>query len=336
MFKQQRKYPKIFILSKNDLSKRFATTNLTQKQALDLINDVVDHFNDYWRDSKHSEPEKNKYVRSAKGKPLGRVLKLIDKKLLVPHDKIIPGFIFGGVSKKSHIDAAYYLLGKQRERTLLTLDVGRFFEQISEERAYHFFHDKGQCSKKGAKLLASLCCIEEGPKGNGNGQRVLARGFATSTRLAVWCNLGIFLKLYLLVKKRLKHHDPRIAIFVDDIGISASRVPKETMEALKKEVENILINSDRNQKLPLNPKKTFIYSYEEGIEHLGLNLGRNRLSFGSKTLSRKAKVSHRLKTSTIASERKKLRMKRKSYFAYQEQIKQLNRQGAEAPVINVK
>ncbi len=323
----QNRYPKIFIRSKNELAKRLATSNLTQAQAQELINDVVSHFNDYWRDSKHSQPDKNKYVRNAKGKPLGRLLKLIDKKLLTPHDKLIPGFIFGGVSGKSHIDAAYYLLGKQRERTLLALDIGRFFEQISEDRIFHFFHNKAECSKKGAMLLASLCCVEEGPKGRGNNKNVLARGFATSTRLAAWCNLDIFLKLHWLVKKTLKHHDPRLAIFVDDIGISASRVSEETMKSLQKEIEDLLVNFDRNQKLPVNPDKTFIYSYEKGIEHLGLNLGRNRLSFGSKTISRKAKVVRRLKTSTKTSEKRKLRIQNKSYFAYREQINQLNRQG---------
>ena len=322
---RQHRYPKIFIRSKNDLAKRFITSNLAQAQALELINDVISNFNKYWRDSKHSQPEKNKYVRNAKCKPLGRLLKLTDKRLLAPHDVLIPGFIFGCVSGKSHIDAGYYLLGKQRERTLLALEIGRFFEQISENRVSHFFHNKGQCSKKAGILLASLCCVEEGPKGKGSNKRVLARGFATSTRLAAWCNLDIFLKLYWLVQKRLKNYDPRLAIFVDDIGISASRVPKETMQALAKEIENLLITSDQNQKLPVNPAKTFIYSYEQGIEHLGLNLGRNKLSFGSKTLSRKAQITNRLKTSTKKSEKRKLRIQRKSYFAYREQINRLNK-----------
>ncbi len=330
--KTQHRYPKVFIRSKNELAKRFESPGLTKTQALELINDVVSNFNNYWRDSKHSQPKKNKYVRNAKGKPLGRLLKLIDKKLLAPHDKLIPGFIFGGVSGKSHMDAAYYLLGKQRERTLLALDIGRFFEQISEDRVFHFFYNKAQCSKKAATLLARLCCVEEGPKGNGTNKKVLARGFATSTRLAAWCNLDTFLKLHWLAKNNLKRHDPRLAIFVDDIGISASRISRDNMLTLQKEVEDILVNSDRNQKLPVNPEKTFIYSYEEGIEHLGLNLGRNKLSFGSKTLSRKAKVNHLLKISTKKSEKIKLRIKRKSYFAYREQINKLNKQAAKLPL----
>lgn len=323
--KSQRRYPKILIRSKNELAKRFAAPNLSQTQAQELINDVLVHFNDYWSDSKHSQPEKNKYVRNAKGRPLGRLLKLIDKKLLAPHDGLIPECIFGGVSGKSHIGAAYYLLGKQRERTLLALDIGRFFEQISEERVFNFFLHKAQCSKKGAKLLASLCCVEEGPKDSG-GKKVLARGFATSTRLAVWCNLDIFLRLDWLVKKQLKGHDPSLAIFVDDIGISASRVSKETMQALEKGVSDLLINYDRNQSLPPNPTKTHIYSYDEGIQHLGLSLGRNKLSFGSKTLSRRDQVTRKLKLSTKKAEKIKLRMKRKSYFEYREQIKEHNKQ----------
>ncbi len=325
--KSQYRYPKIFVRSKTELAKRFTTPNLTQTQAQELINDVLGHFNDYWDDSKHSQPEKNKYVRNAKGRPLGKLLRLIDKKLLAPHDGLIPEFIFGGVSGKSHIGAAYHLLGKQRERTLLALDIGRFFEQISEERAFNFFLYKAQCGKKGAALLASLCCVEEGPKGSSGDRKVLARGFATSTRLAVWCNLGIFIRLDWLVKKHLKGHDPRLAIFVDDIGITASRVSKETMQALEKEITDLLVNYDRNQSLPPNPAKTHIYSYDEGIQHLGLSLGRNKLSFGSKTLSRKAQVTHKLKTITKKTEKAILRIKRKSYLAYREQINQLNKQG---------
>ena len=321
-----RRYPKIFIRSKSELAKRFATMTLTSSHALDLINDVLSHFNDYWSDSKHSQPGKNKYIRSAKGTPLGRVLKLIDKRLLRPHDQFLPGFIFGGVSEKSHIDAALYLLGKKRERILLVLDIWRFFEQISQERVEIFFHHKAECSHKGAKLLAGLCCVEEGPKGSSSSKRVLARGFATSTRLAVWCNLDIFLRLYWLVIRRLKGYDPRLAIFVDDIGISASRAPRDKIEALKDEVEGLLVSYDKNQRLLPNPAKTHIYSYEDGLEHLGLRLGRNRLSFGSKTLAGKARVAYKLKTTISPLEKRKLRTQKKSYFAYQAQINQANEQ----------
>lgn len=320
-----KKFPKIFIRSKNDLAKRLSTLNSDQFKTLENINDVIKNFNSYWKDSKFSQPEKNKYVRNAKGTKLGKILELIDRKLLAIHDKLLPSFIFGGVSGKSHINAAHSLLGTQRKRVLLALDIGRFFEQISERRVADFFYYKTQCDKKTSLLLASLCCVEEGPKGTETSKKVLARGFATSTRLAIWCNLDLFVKLSWLVKRRLKHHDPRIAIFVDDIGISASRVTKEEMLELQKEIELLLVTFDRNQTLPVNPKKSFIYSYEEGMEHLGLVLGRNKLSFGSKTLSKNAQLAHKLKTSKKRLEKINLRIKRKSYFAYKEQINKINK-----------
>lgn len=284
---QTSRYPKLHIRSKNELAKHLSHSKFQKEEALALINDVLNNFTEYWKDNEYrSEPEKEKYVRSAKRTPLGRLLDNINKTVLAPHDKMLPDFVFGGIKNMNHAKAAKYLLGKKRKRTSLKLDITRFFEQISKERVYHFFRDKCACSKKAAALLASFCCVPEGPKGNASEHKTIARGFATSSRLAVWCNLDTFIKLDRLVKKRLKGRDSRIAIYVDDIGVTASRVSKEEMGKLSFEVENLLLNTDRNQKLPINKKKTKISSHEEGIEHLGLRLYRNRLSIGAKTKSK--------------------------------------------------
>ena len=64
-----------------------------------------------------SKPKEEKFVRSAYGTPLGKLLKLIDKNILVPYDHTLPDFIFGGVSGKDHVGAAYSLLGKRRNRS---------------------------------------------------------------------------------------------------------------------------------------------------------------------------------------------------------------------------
>lgn len=291
---QTSRYPKLYIRSKNELAKHLSHNKFPKEEVLALINDVLNNFTRYWRDNEYrSEPEKEKYVRSAKRTPLGRLLDNINKTVLAPHDKMLPDFVFGGIKNMNHAKAAKYLLGKKRKRTSLKLDITRFFEQISEERVYHFFRDKCACSKKAAALLASFCCVPEGPKRNASEHKTIARGFATSSRLAVWCNLDTFIKLDRLVKKRLKGRDPRIAIYVDDIGVTASRVSKEEMGKLSFEVENLLLNADRNQKLPINKKKTKISSHEEGIEHLGLRLYRNRLSIGAKTKSKMDRAKSR-------------------------------------------
>ena len=296
---QINRYPKLYIRSKNELAKHLSHSKFPKEEALALINDVIQNYDGYWKDNEYrSEPEKEKFVRSAKGTPLGRLLDNLNKTVLAPHDKMLPDFIFGGVKNMNHAKAAKYLLGRKRRRTSLKLDITRFFEQISEERVYHFFYDKCACSRKSARLLATFCCVPKGQKGSGSNQKTIARGFATSSRLAVWCNLDTFIKLNRLVQKRLKGKDARIAIYVDDIGITASRISKEEMKKLSIEIANLLMSADRNQKLPINERKTKISSHEEGIEHLGLRLYRNRLSIGAKTKSNldRAKDKHQRKS----------------------------------------
>lgn len=284
---QNRRYPKLHIQSKNELAKHISHSKFSKEDALALINTVTKNFDQYWKDNKKkSEPKKEKYVRSAKTTPLGRLLDMINKIILAPHDNMLPNFIFGGVKGQNHAKAVKHLLGKKRRRVLLKLDIERFFEQVKEKRVYHFFRDKCECTDKVAKMLAGFCCVPIGPKGITESQKAIARGFATSSRLAVWCNIETFIKLDQLVKKRLKGKDPRIIIYVDDIGITASRVSKDEMEVIFAEARNLLLTADGNQKLPLNMKKKEIKSHEEGMEILGIRMYRNRLSVGSKTKSK--------------------------------------------------
>ncbi len=307
---QNRRYPKLHIRSKNELAKHLSHAKFPKAEALALINDVQKNFDSYWRDNKsQSKPEKEKYVRSAKRTPLGRLLDNINKLVLAPHDNLLPDFIFGGIQGLNHAKAVEHLLGRKRRRVLLKLDITRFFEQIREERVLHFFQNKCVCSHKAAKLLASACCVSIGPKDRPGDYKTIARGFATSSRLAVWCNLDTFLKLDRLVKKRLKGKDPRIAVYVDDIGITASRASKEDMEELYKEIQELFTKSDKNQILPLNDEKKDIVSHEQTPEHLGLRMYRNRLSIGAKTKSKLAKA--------------KTKSKRKSLLHYKRYIENL-------------
>ncbi len=323
------RYPKVGIRSKNELSKRISGKNFPPKEALNLINDVLKNHDKYWHDLEiASEPDKNKYVRNAKGTPLGKLLSLINRKVLAPHDSLIPHFIFGGVSNKDHVKAAYYLLGKQRKRTKLSLDISKFFEQNKRERVFYFFNKKCECSVRASNILADLCCVPIGPKNDSKGkQKVLARGFATSTRLAIWCNLDLFLRIYWKANKVLKNKDTKIAIFVDDIGISATKTKKETMDLLAQDIEKIFKSFDTNQALPLNIEKKDIKSYLDGnMEHLGLRLGRNKLSMGKKTITRINELKQRLKNPKLTySEKKKLILQKKSYIPYRNYIRKINK-----------
>jgi len=325
------RYPKLSIRSKNELAKHISTKSLPYKKALALINDVQQNYDKYWRDHpKQSQPEKGKWVRDASQSDLGKLLKLIDGAVIKPNDNLLPPFLFGGVSGKNHKGAIQNLLGKKRKRVMLKLDITKFFEQNRYDRVYHFFLDKAGCSKAGAKLLADLCCVYYGAKDKPEDFKTIGRGFPTSPRLAVWCNLDTFIKLDRVVRKELKGKDPRISIYVDDIGITASRVTKEEMMKLYPKVKAIL-ESDRNQKLPLNEAKTKIvfhsgetydaegdYMGRYGFELLGLQMGRNKLTLGTKTRWKLVNLTQRYK----ATKRKNssLRKTRKSTLRYKDYI----------------
>lgn len=318
------RYPIIKIRSKNELAKRLVGKSFSFNDSLKLINDVLRNYDKYWKDNdKSSDIKKQKYVRNAKKTPLGKLLKLIDKKILKPNDHLFPDFIFGGVSKKDHVKAAYYLLGTKKNRTKLGLDVSSFFENNHQERIFYFFYDKCECSKIGANLLAKLCCVPTGQKGSEAKERTLARGFATSTRLATWVNIDLFLKISWITKKLLKNNDVKIAIFVDDIGITASQVKRSALEELTDKIKNVFDNHHANHSLPLNTTKTNIQnSKTEPVEHLGLRIGKNKISFGKKTLYNQRELNKKIKdTSLTKKEKNKLFTKKKSYCRYKNYVK---------------
>lgn len=319
---QNRRYPKLSIRSKNELAKHISHEGFSIADSLVLINDVLENFDKYWKDSKHSDPIKEKYIRNAKGTRLGLLLQKINTMVLAPHDKMLPKFIFGGIKEMDHVKAAKHLLGSKRKRTLLKTDLKRFFEQVSHERVFDFFRHKCTCDDRAAKVLAFLCCTPLGPKNSESKEKSIARGFATSPRLAVWCNLDIFIKLDRLIQDKLKRKDPRLAIYVDDIGITASRVLGEEMENVLIAIEHLFLNSDKKQRLILNKEKnkTKIISHEEGIEYVGINLFRNRLGVGKKAKSRRDKIKKELKKDMPEEERFSLRKKQKAMHNYKRYV----------------
>ncbi len=316
---ERQRYPKIGIRSKHELAKRISDINLPYDKALALVNIVLLHFDEYWHDSKSSQPKKEKYVRTAVGTPLAELLRRINKKILAPHDDKVPDFIFGGISGRNHLQACKTLLGKKRKRVLCGLDISRFFEQIKESRVSYFFHKKCGCSLEASRLLASICCVPVGPKKNPTEEKTLARGFATSTRLAVWCNLDTFTRVSWKAKQILHRHDPKIMIFVDDIGITASRASVEKMMEVEKAVIDILSHFDVHQPLPINFKKTKRKSFSDGAQILGLSLGR-KLTVGSKSRSRMDKIRSALKSVNSPNEKRALLRKKMGHDRYKRQV----------------
>jgi len=176
------------------------------------------------------------------------------------------------------------------------------------------------CKSPASKILANLCCVPRGRKGSGDPIITIARGFATSPRLAVWCNLNVFLKLRRLILRRLKGYDPKIAVYVDDIGITASRIPKEAMVKLELEIKELLATADPNQPLEVNEEKTEIRSHDEGIHYLGLDLHRNRLVVGGRARAKKEKVKSLLKVNPSPAEKINLLSQKRAMNRYKSYI----------------
>jgi hypothetical protein len=300
---QKIRYPQIQIRSKSEFSKHLVRKGFSKAKALKLINAVHHNFDYLWRDNKfRSKPEENKFVRSAKGTRLGVLLQKINYVVLQPYDFLLPEFVFGGIKGKSHVQGAAHLIGKKHYRVLLKADFKRFFEQVSYEHVVEFFRKSG-CSEKMGELLASICCTPEGSKKAGDINKTLARGFATSSRLAVWCNIEQFMKLNELVQKRLKGKDPRIMIYVDDIGITASGVNKKEMESLYEEIKMLFL-SNPEHKLILNEEKKKVMSHEEGLRILGTRINRNSLSVSAQTRSKIDLVKRKLADKNLSPEEK--------------------------------
>jgi hypothetical protein len=325
------RYPQLNIRSKNELAKRISNKYYSFEKSLALINDVQKNYSSYWRDHpRQSEPEKGKWVRDASHSNLGKLLRLIDRAILKPNDKLLPPFLFGGLSKRNHKGAAMHLLGNSRKRVMLKLDIAKFFEQNRHDSVYRFFLYKTGCSKVAAKLLTDLCCVNYGAKVAPEEYKTIARGFPTSPRLAVWCNLDAFIKLERIARKELKDKDPRVAIYVDDVGITASRVTKEEMVKLYPKIKSIL-ESGKDHKLPLNEKKTKIVYHSgdtfdatgkfmgrQGFEILGLQMGRNKLTLGTKTRWKLMNVTQHYRESERKD--KGLKRTRRSMLQYKDYI----------------
>lgn len=298
-------YPKLNLYTKKQLANVIRGKDLSFDSALKLIDDCLINKDKYWSDNpRESKPDEDKWVRSASGTPLGKLQKRINQKVLAPHDSELPIFIYGGVGKKGIKNAVIALQGKKNKRTLLKVDMRRFFEHISYEDIVNTLVCHCNCEKDVAQIIAEIACVHDGKKSSGNtNEKVLARGFSTSSRLAIWCNLNLFRNLFYCMTKRLKGHDPKIVVYMDDIGITASRVDSTLLASLYEDITKIIENAS---KLEVNKNKTKIIDYLqreydvidghllEGriaqFEFLGIGIGRNRLYPGVKIRSKMAKL----------------------------------------------
>lgn len=321
-------HPKLNLYTRKQLANAIRGKDLSFDSAMKLIDDCLMNKDKYWFDnSRESKPDDDKWVRSASGTPLGKLQKRINQKILAPHDSELPIFIYGGVGKKGIKNAVIALQGKKNKRTLLKVDMRRFFEHISYEDIVNTLVCYCGCGKDVAQIIAEIACVNSGKKSLNNiNEKVLARGFSTSSRLAVWCNLDLFRKLFYCMTKKLNGYDPRIAVYMDDIGITASRVNPVLLSSFYKDIIELIENTS---KLELNKNKTKIIDYLqheydalngrliEGkitpFEFLGIGIGRNRLYPGVKTRSKMAKLIKKL---NLSDEEKRTLKGQKQYAKY--------------------
>lgn len=307
------------IQSKNALAKRISNKRLPEKQARELIDFVIINHESLWKDNlSASQPSKGKWVRSAYGTELGKLLRLVDKQILAEHDKSLPSFIYGGRSGQSNVTAAKSLLGYEKERSLLAVDISKFFENVTAGKVNRFYQTAG-CGPRFSKSMTKLSCVHTGPKTKPDSTIALARGFSTSTRLAVWSCMNAFYQINDLVHTELNRYDPRIAIFIDDIGISASRVPEELLLSLTPKINSIL-RKESGGKLQLNSDKTTVMNFNKGIEHLGVVLTRKKLVLPRELQAKKDWYSYQYEVTRS----KKAKERRDGYRRYEAGMKKQN------------
>jgi hypothetical protein len=316
----KRVYTKIAIRSRNELAKRLATKKIPFSETLAIIKDVSINKDKYWHDNlAESKVEEDKYVRSAYKTPLGYLLKTFDTKVLAKCDYMLPSFIFGGVSGQNHVRAAKNLVvGKGR--VYFKVDLKRFFEQVSIDNVYTFFIKSG-CSKKMAHLMSELCCVPMGSKDNPSSKIVLARGFSTSPRLAVWCNILAFLTLDQKLSRMLKHTNYKLSVYVDDIGVTSKSKDLALMNKAFETAKTILnkyglkTNDSENKSKPpvkLSGKQ----------EYLGLRLGSKKITIGLKTQKKLAGI--KAATKKDPKKRKTLKEKLHGLRVYDNYVKKIS------------
>ena len=122
-----------------------------------------------------------------------------------------------------------------------------------------------------------------------------------------------------LVMKKLKAYDPRMAVFIDDIGISASRVPEDLLRSLVKGIDDILSHESKGA-VRLNTAKTNVFNFKDGINHLGVTLNRNKLILPSDLQSKRDWLTYEYK----ATKSPIIKMRLKGYRSYDAAIRKAN------------
>lgn len=312
-------YPNLSITNKNHLAKLTAGTvdgrTETIGQMAAIIQKCEKKCDELWNDNhRMSKIEEGKIFRSCKWTDLGKLLGRIDKKILSPHDAKMPCHIHGGIkhiylSKRGKIikrsaESAALSLVNGKNTWLIKMDLRRFYEQITKEDIFHLLHNKCGCSIAMANFIAEIATVNEGPKNTPLGeQKLLARGFATSSRLAIWAKINFFLELRQVLKKICKNNSCRVALYIDDIGVTIKTKDPGLVLHVAKKIKQIA----KKHGLDINDKKTEIYPPEYRKEHLGCCITNNGILIDSKSQQKEGVMKKRVRTTKNSSKTKTLK-----------------------------
>lgn len=271
------------IKTKNDLAKHLSKW-WDYKNILELINEVSQNLWNYYYNHKNSDIEKNKFNRVAKW-PLDLLNRLINDNILKELDNKLPNFIFWGISNKNHI-AAVKIHKSKYNRTFIKFDLEKYFDQIDINRIIWNLVNKCWCNKIWALNIAQLCCVPEWEYFNPEGNKVLARWFHTSTRIAILCSIEFFKQINFFLQRNFKDLKPKISVFVDDITISIDNIEKEKINTLINKVYEL----SEKHNLKLNHLKTQIDINCDEVEILWVKLKHLILKPWKKTIWKRTKA----------------------------------------------
>lgn len=261
----------------------------------------------YFYDHKNSEPEKWKYIRVTKDGTMmkkfqvwiGTELKHFDSELLFT--------INGGVEKKSILNAINIHI-RNEPFTFIKSDLSRFFESVPKERVFSLFCSIFNCSKEVSSIITNWVCFPKGEIWETENDSTLARGLHASSRIAIWCSIQFFRKLYEDISKKYKHLKPKVSYYVDDIGISILTTDQNIVEdflgdlkeCAQKEYWNIdflHLHPEKTQYKILNESNDFIeylwsriYINRKDVSIEWINKGRVMYRQAKKTEDKKEKA----------------------------------------------
>lgn len=270
------------VYSKNQLAKLIVWDRNHYTPMIERINYCLDNKEKlYVNYKKLCDDRKQKYCR-AMLEPLKSLNKDINQKILSQYDKEMPVYIYWGIWWKNSIWAAFVHSKYKYNRSYIILDFSKYFEQITFDIVVNSLIKMWIANKKWAEIIAELWCVPKWKEIKKDWEKVIARWFSTSSRLAIFWTLKFFKNLKNLIFKELSWLHPEISVFVDDISISFDNINEDI---IKNSIEKIILLATKEGFI-FNKSKTKYYCNIDEIEILGVLVKRWNIE-PTKTLKRK-------------------------------------------------